>query len=70
MRPSCAWIKNLLPYHSGFCPNPQINSHLKQLIGFNLRGMEKGTHTDMTVVDTEEDFSTLDECTFTKIGMH
>ena len=50
----------LCKYQSGFCPNFSMNSCLVQLTTFILRGMDKGFHTWVILVDLQKVFDTLD----------
>ena len=54
--------KNGLPckYQSGFRANFSTDSCLVQLTDFILRGMDKGFHTGMILVDLQKAFDTLD----------
>ena len=48
----------LYKYQSGFCTNFSIDSHLAQLTDFILRGMDKGFHSGMILVDLQKVFDT------------
>ena len=50
----------LYKYQSGFRTNFPMNSCLVQLTDFILRGMDKGFHTEMILVDLQKAFDTLD----------
>ena len=50
----------LYKYQSGFCAIFSTNSWLVQLANFILRGMDKGFHTGMILVDLQKVFDTLD----------
>ena len=47
-------------YQSGFWANVSMDSCLVQLTDFILRGMEKGFHTGIILVDLQKAFDTLD----------
>ena len=50
----------LYKYQSGFCAIFSTDSCLVQLTNFILRGMDKGFHTGMILVDLQKAFDTLD----------
>ena len=50
----------LYKYQSGFRANFSTDSCLVQLTDFILRGMDKGFHTGMILVDLQKAFDTLD----------
>ena len=50
----------LYKYQSGFCATFSTDSSLVQFRDFILRGMEKGFHIGMILVDLQKAFGTLD----------
>ena len=50
----------LYKYQSGFRENFSMDSCLVQLTDFILRGMDKGFHTGMILVNLQKVFGTLD----------
>ena len=50
----------LYKYQSSFPVNFSVDSYLVQLTDFILRGMEKGFHTGVILVDLRKAFDTLD----------
>ena len=49
-----------IKYQSGFRANFSTDSCLAQLTDFVLRGMDKGIHTGMILIDLHEHFDTID----------